>query len=74
MSPVNSIAQFANDFHGDEAKKKSKKKSKMAHSKKLSFSIPPILKKKLRKFHRLVLRFVGLIDAMGVDVAQPIWL
>ena len=28
----------------------------------------------LRKFHRSVLGFVGLIDAKGIDVAQPIWL
>jgi hypothetical protein len=27
----------------------------------------------LRKFHGLVLGLVGLIDAKGIDVAQPIW-
>jgi hypothetical protein len=26
-----------------------------------------------RKFHRLVLGLVGLIDAKGIDVAQRIW-
>jgi hypothetical protein len=32
------------DFHGDEAKKRAlEKKSKLADSKKLSFSKPPIL-------------------------------
>jgi hypothetical protein len=31
------------DFRGDEAKKNVKKKSKMANSKKLSFSKTPIL-------------------------------
>jgi hypothetical protein len=62
-------------FHGDEAKKKFlKKKSKMADSKKLSFSKSPILKIFLRKFHGLVLESVGLIDAKGIDVAQPKWL
>ena len=28
----------------------------------------------LLKFHGLVLGLVGLIDAEGIDVAQPIWL
>ena len=26
-----------------------------------------------QKFHGLVLGLVGLIDAKGIDVAQPIW-
>ena len=30
--------------------------------------------KNLRKFHGLVLGSVGLIDAKGIEVAQPIWL
>ena len=37
------------------------------------FSKSPILKIFLRKFHRLVLGLVGLIDAKGIDVAQSIW-
>ena len=37
-----------------------------------SFSKPPILKIFSQKFHRLVLGLVGLIDAEGIDVAQPI--
>ena len=37
------------------------------------FSKSPILEKILRKFYRLVLGLVGLIDAKGIDVAQPIW-
>jgi hypothetical protein len=41
--------------------------------KKLRFSKSPILKNFLRKFHRLVLGLVGLIDAKGIDVAQRIW-
>ena len=45
---------------------------KMADSKKLRFSKLLILKNVLRKFHRLVLGLVGLIDAKGIDVAQPI--
>ena len=45
----------------------------MADSKKLRFSKSPILKKFSRKFQRLVLRLVGLIDAKCINVAQPIW-
>ena len=37
------------------------------------FSKSPILEKILRKFHRLVLGLVGLIDAKAINVAQPIW-
>ena len=36
------------------------------------FSKSSILEKILQKFHRLVLGLVGLIDAKGIDVAQPI--
>ena len=51
------------------------KKCKMANSKKkLRFSKSPILKSFSRKFHRLDLGLVGLIDAKGIDMAQPIWL
>ena len=57
------------NFHGDEAKKKIK----MADSKKLSFSTPPILNIFFQKFHGLVLGLVELIDAKGIDVAEPIW-
>jgi hypothetical protein len=49
-------------------------KFKMADSKKMSFSKLPILKILLCKFHGLVLGLVGLIDAKGIDVAQPVWL
>ena len=49
------------------------KKFKMADSKKQGFSKSPILKKISRKFHRLVLGLVGLIDAKGIDEAQRIW-
>ena len=38
------------------------------------FSKSPILENFLRKFHRSVLRLVGLIDAKAINVAQPIWL
>ena len=47
-----------NDFHGDEAIF-FMKYSKMADSKKLSFSKPPILNIFLRKFQRLVLGSLG---------------
>ena len=65
------------DFHGDEAIEKKiipKNDSKMADSKKLSFSQLPIYKKNLRKFRKLVLGLVGLIDAKNIDFAQPTWL
>ena len=45
----------------------------MADSKKLRFSKAPILKKILQKLQGLVLGLEGLIDAKGIDVAQPIW-
>ena len=51
-----------------------KKKFKMADSKKLSFSTSPKAEQFPPKFHGLVLGLVGLIDAKGIDVAQPIWL
>ena len=51
----------------------SKKKIKMADSKKLRFSTPPILNIFSWKFYGLVLGSVELIDAKGIDVAQPIW-
>ena len=44
----------------------------MADSKKLRFSKPPILNVFFQKFHGLALGLVGLIDARGIDVAQPI--
>jgi hypothetical protein len=49
------------------------KKIKMADSKKLSFSKPPILKIVFQKFNGLVLASVGLIDVKGIDLAEPIW-
>ena len=52
-------------FHG-------KKKIKMADSKKGHFPSPPILSIFFQKFHGLVLGLVRLIDAKGIDVAQPI--
>jgi hypothetical protein len=44
---------------------------------KISFHGNKQKKKKMadsKKFHGLVLELVGLIDAKGIDVAQPIWL
>ena len=45
----------------------------MADSKELSFQLPPKTEQLSPKFHGLVLGLVGLIDAKGIDVAQPIW-
>jgi hypothetical protein len=36
------------------------------------FSKSPILKKNLRKFNGLVLGLIELINAKGIDAAQPI--
>ena len=52
----------------------SKKIFKMADSKKVRFSKSPILNVFLWKFHESVLGLVGLIDAKGIDLSQPIWL
>ena len=46
----------------------------MADSKKLGFSTSPKAEQFLPKFHGLVLGLVGLIDAKGINVTQPIWL
>ena len=56
------------NFDGDQAKKKSK----MANSKIEFFKIANS-QKNFGKFHVLILGLVGLIDAKGIDVAQPIW-
>ena len=45
----------------------------MAAKKKAYFSKSPILKKFSRKFLGLVFGLVKLIDAKGIDMAQPIW-
>jgi hypothetical protein len=63
-------------FHCNEAKKIfffEKKKFKMADSKKLSFSTSPKAEQFPPKFHGFVLGIVGLIDAKGIDFAQPTW-
>ena len=49
------------------------KKFKMAASKKPHFPAPPILNIFSWNFHGLVLGLVGLIDAKGIDLAQPVW-
>ena len=45
----------------------------MADSKKLSFSTTPKAEQFPPKFYRSVLGIVGLIDAKGINVTQPIW-
>ena len=61
------LLQTLTDFYVNEAKKKSK----MADTKKLSFSIPPILKKKIQKFHghKLNLEFFCFIPMKSVKVS-----
>ena len=55
-------------------KKNSKKIFKIADSKKRVFQPPSKAEQFPPKSHGLVLGLVGLIDAKGIDVAQPIWL
>ena len=50
-----------------------KKNSKWQTKKKLSFSTSPKAEQFPPKFHELVLGLVGLIDAKGINVTQPIW-
>ena len=45
----------------------------MADSKKLSFSPSPKAEQFPPKFHGLVLGLVGLIDAKGINMTQPLW-
>jgi hypothetical protein len=63
------------NFHGNEAKKNffCKFFFKMADSKKLSFSTTPKAEQLLPKFHELVFGLEEVIDAKGIDMAQPIW-
>ena len=49
------------------------KNSKWPTQKKLSFSTLPKAEQFTPKFHGLVLGLVGLIDAKGIDFAQPMW-
>ena len=49
------------------------KNSKWPIFQNVRFSKSPILEIFSRKFHRSVLGLVGLIDAKGINVAQPIW-
>ena len=65
------------DFHGDQKKNFffcKKKNPKWLIFQNGRFSKSPILKFFLQKSHRLVFGLVGLIDAKGIDVAQPVWL
>jgi hypothetical protein len=58
------------DFHGDETKNCNlKKKSKMS----AEFFNSANSQYFFQKFQGLVLGLVELIDAKGIDVAQPIW-
>ena len=54
-------------------KKKIKKKIKIGRLKKIEFFNITKAEQFLPKFHRLVLGIVGLIDAKGINVTQPIW-
>ena len=73
--PRLAVQKSLTNFHGDEAKEKKnlKKKFQNGRLKKAHFPILPILNIFSCKFHGLVLWLVGLIDAKGINVAQPIW-
>ena len=49
------------------------KKIQNGRLKKLSFSTSPKAVQFLPQFHGLVIELVGLIDAKGINVTQPIW-
>ena len=55
-------------------KKNQEKHSKSPTQKNWNILKSPILDFFFRKFHRLILGLVKLIDVKGLDVAQPIWL
>ena len=65
-------------FSWEWSKKKfffwKKKNSKWPTQKNWVFQLPPKAEQLSPKFHRLVLGLVGLIDAKGINVTQPIWL
>ena len=76
FGPIHSTIQIWTDFHESEAKKNiffDEKNSKWPIFQNGRFSKSPILKFFLQKLHRLVLGLVGLIDAKGINVTQPIW-
>ena len=50
-----------------------KKNSKWPTQKNWVFQLPPKAEQLSPKFYRLVLGLVGLIDAKGINVTQPIW-
>jgi hypothetical protein len=64
------------NFHGNAAKKKKLQKSFQNGRLKKNGVFQPLSKAEQfpPKYHGLVLRLVELIDAKGIDVAQPIWL
>jgi hypothetical protein len=72
--PIHFTIQIWTDFHENEAKYFffKKKNSKWPIFQNSRFSKSPNLKKFSRKFYRLVLGLVGLIDAKGIDVAQQL--
>ena len=53
------------NFNGNEAKSSFFRKNVF------KLAVLPILKNVWQTFYGLVLRLVGLIDAKGIDVAQP---
>ena len=74
--PIHSAIQIWTDFHENEAREKKnfeEKNSKWPIFQNRRFLKSPILETVLQKFHRSVLGLVGLIDAKGINVTQPIW-
>ena len=60
------------DFHKNEAKRKEKKNLKKKIQNGWFFKIAIFQNPQFSKF--FCEKLVGLIDAKGIDVAQPIWL
>ena len=74
--PIQFTIRICTNFHENEAKKNfffRKKKSKMADSKKPHFAKRSILNIFLPNQEGWVLGIVELIDAKGIDLAQPMW-
>ena len=71
--PMN-VDQFRRESSKKELFFWKKKKSKWPIKKNWVFQPPPKAEQSPPKFHGLVPGLVGLIDAKGSHVAQPIWL
>ena len=72
IRPILATQETLTDFNQSK-KKQIQIQNQNGRLKKLSFSKPPILNIFFQKFQGLFLGLEGLINAKGIDVAQPIW-